>query len=94
MFKRNDLPDFLDEFEEQCINDEKVPVCQYVYLWEQVCCVSVRNIVYCVHVYVCLSVCLSVCVYVSVYVSVYVCAVHKCVHSCIYLHSLGGGVSF
>ena len=26
MFKRNDLPDFLDEFEEQCTNDEKVCV--------------------------------------------------------------------
>ena len=24
MYKRNDQPDFLEEFEEQCINDEKV----------------------------------------------------------------------
>ena len=24
MYKRNDQPDFLEEFEEQCTNDEKV----------------------------------------------------------------------
>ena len=42
MFKRSDLPDFLDEFEEQCINDEKVPVCLSVCLSVTCVCVCSR----------------------------------------------------
>ena len=48
MFKRSDLPDFLDEFEEQCINDEKVPVCL---------CVSV-----CLSICLCVCACVCPCV--------------------------------
>ena len=48
MYKRNDQPDFLEEFEEQCINDEKVmclsTLCVFVcvYVCVRVCVMCVR----------------------------------------------------